>query len=268
MIRSYDLRPGEKDTYVFLPFAVEDLPGAPSAAISLKSAGDLSLGTPDGGLRRRLLLDSLGIDVNRVDRLRQIHSKRVFVFPESGRSPGKRKASEVPKSPDGAEAMFGLLEGDGLVSIDSNRVLSVIVADCLPIFLYDAREKVLALVHSGWRGTGICIAALSMMRERYGTKAADVHAIVGPGIGPCCYNVDNERASYFSRSFGPHSVAVRGGEIFLDLGLVNEKLLDGEGVASILRVSNCTSCSPFLGSFRRQGADDYTHMLALFGSFG
>jgi copper oxidase (laccase) domain-containing protein len=117
-------------------------------------------------------------------------------------------------------------------------------------------------VHSGWKGTGIVLEALRAMNARYGTRPADVEVMVGPGIGPCCYTVPAERARAFEAEFGPGSVARIGGQARLDLRAANVALLDAVGVAVITVVSNCTACTPALGSFRRQGQRDYVLMLA------
>jgi purine-nucleoside/S-methyl-5'-thioadenosine phosphorylase / adenosine deaminase len=254
MTRSISLAPAAGDTFLRLPFQAEALNGMPTAAVSLLPAGDLVIGASDGGSARRRLLKLLGIAEKRVCSLHQVHSMLVFSADEIGYPDSAHIASEV--------------EGDGLVCESGDAVLAVTVADCFPIFLADRRRGAFGIVHSGWRGTGIVIAALHRMAQEFGTFAEDVDAVVGPGIGPCCYNVPEERAELFRTSYGEECVSAERGRFFLDLGLVNTALLEAAGVHSVTRVANCTSCTPFLGSFRREGPGVYTHMLALIGHFG
>jgi copper oxidase (laccase) domain-containing protein len=148
------------------------------------------------------------------------------------------------------------------------------VADCLPVFLYDTDTGAFALLHSGWKGTGIVLAALSMMAERWGTRPSAVAALLGPCIRPCCYQVDEERAAAFEAEFGgsggdyPLGPVVRrsGGRPALDLQAANARLLAGAGARNLSYCVDCTFTDQRLGSFRREG-QTYTRMLAVLGYF-
>jgi polyphenol oxidase len=63
--------------------------------------------------------------------------------------------------------------------------------DCAPVLLYDARKRVIGLVHAGWRGTAQAITArtIAAMQERFDSQLDDIYAAVGPAIGACCYEV-------------------------------------------------------------------------------
>lgn len=245
-----------RDGIVSLPITTEPGTRAPEVCVSLKSSGDMSRppagpgagaeGTGDGDSPRTALLDRLGIAGSRVSALHQVHSQRVVVVEEEWH-----------------EGM----EGDGLVTADASRVLAVTVADCLPIFLYDRRTGAMGLLHSGWRGTGIAALALARMADRFGTAPQDVSAVIGPGIGPCCYRVNEDRAALFAERWGEAAVVRRDDRPYLDLPSINERILLSAGVVSVARVAECTACSPFLGSFRREGPEHYTKMLALIGYF-
>jgi YfiH family protein len=164
-----------------------------------------------------------------------------------------------------------------MVSRDPDIALAVTVADCLPVFLYDTDTGVYALLHSGWKGTGIVLKALSLMTET-GTRPEAVAALLGPCIRPCCYRVDEERAAAFEAEFGaaaagdaaayPLGPPVRreGGQPALDLQAANARLLAQAGVRNIAYCENCTFTDLRLGSFRREGPA-YTRMLAVTGYF-
>ena len=78
------------------------------------------------------------------------------------------------------------LEGvDALVTDVPGVAISVRTADCIPVLLYDPVCKAIAAVHDGWRGTvqHLSRKVIGFMHERYGTNAADLKAVIGPGIG-------------------------------------------------------------------------------------
>ena len=114
--------------------------------------------------------------------LRQIHSDLIHVV----RSPRP-----------------GKLAGDGLVTNLSGLALAIQTADCFPVLLVDARNKAMGAFHAGWRGTvqRIVEKGLGTMRREYGTRPQDVHAVIGPGIQKCCYEVGEEVRSKFESQF-------------------------------------------------------------------
>jgi copper oxidase (laccase) domain-containing protein len=107
------------------------------------------------------------------------------------------------------------------------------------------------------------LEAIGLMRARFGARPEDLSVAIGPGIGPCCYRVPEDRAAAFAREHGPGSVA-RGddGTPRLDLRRANVGLLRGAGVGDVRVVAECTCCAAGFGSFRRQGPQGYTLMIA------
>ena len=79
----------------------------------------------------------------------------------------------------------------------------IMVADCVPVILFDPKKKVAGVFHAGWRGTVKQIAqkGLLMMISEYGTDPADILASIGPSIGPCCYEVGEEVENDVRRVF-------------------------------------------------------------------
>ena len=87
---------------------------------------------------------------------------------------------------------------DGLVTQDPDIILTLKVADCVPVFLHDPSKNIIGLVHSGWRGTveNIVLNAIQLM-EKNGTETGDIRCILGPAICICCYEVDGEVSKIF-----------------------------------------------------------------------
>jgi hypothetical protein len=146
-----------------------------------------------------------------------------------------------------AQGRSGLLgQGDALIENTPGAIVAVKTADCIPILLVDERLRAVAAVHAGWRGTvaGIVGKAVAAMRDRYGSRPADLHAAIGPGIGECCYEVGPEVAAHFGEK----------GRAHIDLAGANRRQLLEAGVTeSRIYPSNlCTMCRPEeFHSFRR-----------------
>ena len=130
---------------------------------------------------------------------------------------------------------------DGWATSTEGLAPLVFVADCLPIAL--SGPGGVAMVHGGWRGLAAGIAAKGVQEVQASAAA------IGPGIGPCCFEVGEEVLAEFSR-LGSDVADGR----MLDLGLVCERLLREAGVAEIERSGLCTSCERELFySHRRDG---------------
>jgi polyphenol oxidase len=135
-------------------------------------------------------------------------------------------------------------EGDALVTSQVGVPVSIRTADCYPILLADERNRAVAAVHAGWRGTAarIVVRTIEQMRARFGTDAGDLRVAIGPGIGGCCYEVGVEVA----RQFGLDSAA----KIYL--AEMNHQLMVESGVMRIEVLGGCTLCDAHLfHSFRR-----------------
>lgn len=148
------------------------------------------------------------------------------------------------------------LEGvDALVTNVPGVAISVRTADCIPVLLYDPVHKAVAAVHDGWRGTvqRLSQKVIAFMHDRYGTCAADVLAVIGPGIGPDSFQVGQEVADAFAAAGFPMAeiLSDRGpkaptasdpmaGGLHIDLWRANEWLLQEAGVSDIQVAGICT----------------------------
>ncbi len=92
---------------------------------------------------------------------------------------------------------------DALITSSPGIFPAVKTADCVPILLLDPVQKVAAAVHAGWKGTVLRIArkAVNLMCEEFGTEPSDIIASLGPGIGQCCYEVDEVVLKPFQQAF-------------------------------------------------------------------
>lgn len=93
---------------------------------------------------------------------------------------------------------------DGHTTDEPGAALLVFGADCVPLFFYDPKRGAIAAAHAGWRGTVGRIAGgmVSFMQEKFGSHAEDLRVVVGPSIGPECYEVGEEVAKEFEKVFG------------------------------------------------------------------
>ena len=94
-------------------------------------------------------------------------------------------------------------KGDGSLTNEPGLLLAAQTADCVPILLVDPRERAVAAIHAGWRGTLARIAekTVGQMRMRFGCKPSNIIAAVGPSIGGCCYEVGTELVTKFTSQF-------------------------------------------------------------------
>jgi len=104
---------------------------------------------------------------------------------------------------------------DGLVcNFDSNLILLIQTADCVPIFIVDNFQGLMGLVHSGWRGTyrSIIKSALSIFLDK-GSKKNNIMLYLGPSIKQCCYQVKEDVSKYFSN----RHITIKNNILYLNL---------------------------------------------------
>lgn len=98
---------------------------------------------------------------------------------------------------------------DALVTNEPGTVLAILVADCVPMVLYDPAAHVLACVHAGWRGTVAQVAQSALMAmSSLGSQPRDIIAGIGPAISPAAYRVGDEVADAARAAFGQQAQAL------------------------------------------------------------
>jgi hypothetical protein len=164
---------------------------------------------------RRALQDSLGVTLAYAH---QVHGPRVMV------ADARAEPSETPE------------QADGQIAATRGVAATVMVADCLPVAV--AGDGAVVMLHAGWRGLAAGIIGAGVARLRALGVQGSLRAAIGPGAGPCCYEVGEEVRSAFSG----HGPAVRhGGNI--DLKAIAARELEHAGVDHVHDVGLCTICS-------------------------
>lgn len=182
------------------------------------------------------IFSSTKMNRDRITYLKQIHSDRIF---------------QVNK--DNYMDVRGQ-EGDALITSEKGIPIGVFTADCIPLILVDSYNKVVAVVHAGWKGTALNIAGkvLKHMKINMGTDFKNVAAAIGPSIGPCCFEVGPEVAKRFN------FVYEKGNKLYVDLWKENVKQITDLGVLGekITTCSICTSCnSNIFFSYRKESGN-------------
>src|SRR5215207_933408 len=113
-------------------------------------------------------------------------------------------------------------EADAMVTAESGVYLGVLTADCVPLLFIAPKERIAAAVHAGWRGTlaGIAAKTVTHFKNRYGVDAGDLEVALGPSIGVCCYEVNDDVAAPLMKRWGAlttPSIAMKDGKPHINL---------------------------------------------------
>ncbi|RAQ97047.1 peptidoglycan editing factor PgeF [Thermogemmatispora tikiterensis] len=151
---------------------------------------------PEAAAANRLLaLQALGLESWPCATVWQIHSAEVALFERN------RWEDWLPDWPYRVVEVAGhqvvwtprpRRKADAIMTAERNVVLAMSFADCLPLLFYDPQRQVIALAHAGWRGTarGIALTTVEALRQHFGCAPENLLVGIGPGIGSCCYAVD------------------------------------------------------------------------------
>lgn len=166
---------------------------------------------------------------------------RIGIDPKRARMAWQRHGPVVQKaSPEGILERVRHEPCDGWWSDEPGQGMLLLTADCVPVAIARANgaTPALAVLHVGWRGllAGIVENGVAALGE------GPLAAAVGPGIGPCCYEVGPDVSGPFTERFGPDVVSERK----LDLWRAVELALNEADVTEVERTDLCTFCHPEL----------------------
>lgn len=181
----------------------------------------------------RRLGSSLGFDIHNLVLSRQTHSDIVHVVTEKDRGAGLF----APPLPD----------CDALITNTPGIALVVFTADCTPILFWDTQTGSVGAAHAGWRGTasGIAARVVEAMGREYGSKPENIRAAIGPNIGYCHFETDEDVPQAMRAAFGPDAeawITSNGEKYFLDLKAINRLVLNRAGVETVEMSDACTVC--------------------------
>ena len=214
----------------------------------------------DDGKNYKRLYESLNLDYKKCVKIKeQIHSNFVQIIENKGTKPDKV---------------------DGLITNKKGISFSLRFADCTPIYLYDPVENVIGDIHSGWKGTAnkIACVAVKKMIEEYNSKPEDIICCIGPTIGKCHFEVDEDVKNIFENTFSYMNIndrIIEKGEVkegkqkyFIATNLINRTMLEEIGLLkeNIIESNICTVCNKdVLHSYRvdRQNAGRNTAIISL-----
>lgn len=130
---------------------------------------------------RRLFFESIGIKEDQIASSHQVHDNKVYCATNPGRENGF----------------------DAVITNKPGLIAGVTIADCTPVLIYDSKNKAVAAIHAGWRGTqkNIVSEALKAMRENFGTQGKDCYAYIGTCISFDAFEVGREVAEQFDQKF-------------------------------------------------------------------
>ena len=196
---------------------------------------------------RGLYFEALGVPADRLVFPEQVHGKRVEIVNKPGI----------------------VSQCDGLITDQPNLYLTIQTADCFPVFLLEEEQGVVALLHSGWRGTAanIVAEAIRKMVAEFSVRPENMVAAVGAGIQQTCYQVDAATAQRFDDRY----LIPDGEDHFLlnvQANIVDQLITAGIPADRIEADATCTHCATDMYySYRRDGRHS-GRMMAVIGMGG
>lgn len=150
---------------------------------------------------------------------------------------------------------------DGLITNKKNIAIALNFADCVPLVFYDPIKKVAAIAHAGWKGTVQRIGpkTVEKMASHFSCNPEDIIALIGPSIGKCCFEVQEDVLEKIKASIDSNwDDAIEGAHA--DLKIVNKIQLLASGIKKIDLSTYCTSCQTELFfSYRKENGNTARH---------
>jgi len=245
-----------------------------TAGFSARQTGNAALhvGDDPGAVvrNREALAESLGWRFETYTCAEQVHGSEVRVVEASDAGSGRATLDNaIPGT-------------DALITNEPDVLLAMFFADCVPLYFYDPRTGAIGLAHAGWKGTvsEIAVKTVEKMRERFGADPVNMKAAIGPSIGGCCYEVDEnvlkrvrpllDSLSVADSHFSPKDIVIpndKGDRARLDLKHLNRQLMIKAGImpSRIEMSSWCTSCRTDLFFSHRKEKGNTGRMMSWLG---
>ena len=144
---------------------------------------------------------------------------------------------------------------DALITNQPGCGLTMNYADCSPVMLYDPNKKAVGLGHSGWKGAVLDLpgAMVSSMEREFGSRPEDLIGLIGPSIGPCCYEIGKDVIDAVRGSFTPSDDVLtsmssgkenleKGNRAYFHLARANRINLERAGLGFVEVSEMCTAC--------------------------
>ncbi|WP_240702796.1 peptidoglycan editing factor PgeF [Cohnella luojiensis] len=155
-----------------------------TAGFTTRQAGNAALHVGDMPQavidNRRSVMEQLGWGFEAFTCAEQVHGSEVHIIAPGDKGRGRSdRASAIPDT-------------DALITNESNVLMAMYFADCVPLYFYDPVSGSMGLAHAGWKGTiaEIAVKTVEKMQAQFGVQPANLLTAIGPSIGSCCYEVD------------------------------------------------------------------------------
>ncbi|MGJ0330582.1 peptidoglycan editing factor PgeF [Aliarcobacter cryaerophilus] len=189
-----------------------------------KNDGNLAFHVEDNEINviknRKNLALKLGYNYEDLVYMNQIHSANIMIVDENS-----------PK----------LVENcDSIITRSKNLPLMVMVADCIPILMFDDKKGIIAAIHAGRNSTFLEISkkTAEVFIEKFSSNQEDINAVFGASIQKCCYEVSEDLSKIVENSFGKEFVENN----YIDLQGINKQQLNDLGIKNIEISNICTKC--------------------------
>lgn len=139
-----------------------------------------------------------------------------------------------------------ICDGDAIITDRKNIGIGVFTADCVPVLVYDKNRKVIAAIHSGWKGTKKCIVGktIDKMILKYNTKVEDLRVYIGPHNMECCYEVSEDLIRDFKKQQIYRDTNIsQGRNLSLQKCIIKQLINKGVMLNNIIKLDICTYCN-------------------------
>jgi len=160
------------------------------------------------------------------------------------------------------------LSADAMITKEKNLPLLIKTADCIPILLYDQENEVIALIHSGWKGTlnNITNKTIAKMIDIYNTNPNNITVYIYPSIRKCHFEVENDVYTLFKnkiKNINKYTTR-KGNKYYIDLQQIVINSLHELGINNIYDSNTCTYCHhDKFYSYRYNHTDKRNYLIAM-----